>query len=153
MNLNQLTIKEAQRGFKKRKFSSLELTKACLKRIKAVNKKINAFITVCEKEALDQAKKADRLLKKGLITQKPLLGIPLAIKDIFCTEGIKTTAGSRVLEDYIPVYDATAVKKLKESGLKCVIEFNLGLKGQKLQITSQSLRIGHYTFPCLVLHT
>lgn len=103
MKLNELTLKEAQEGLRKKRFSSLELTKACLDRIKKVDKKINAFITVCEQEALEQAKETE-------------LGIPIAIKDNFCTKGIKTTAASKVLENYIPVYDATVVRRLKDAG-------------------------------------
>jgi len=111
MKLNQLTIQEAREGLKKKKFSSEELTKACLKQIKRLDKKINAFITVCEKEVLEQAREADRLK-----SDKPLWGIPVGIKDIYSTRGIRTTAGAKVLDDYIPVYDATAVKRLKEAG-------------------------------------
>jgi len=127
MELNQLTIKEAQEGLSKKKFSAVELTKACLKQIKRLDKKINAFITVCEREALDQAEKADKLLShQSLITNhQSLLGIPIAIKDIFCTKAIKTTAASKVLEDYVPVYDATTVRKLKEAGTVVLGKTNL----------------------------
>ncbi len=126
MKLNQLTIKQAQTGLKKGQFSALDLTQACLKQIKAVDKKINAFITVCDKEALGQAKEADQLLKdSSILKQKPLLGIPLAIKDIFCTKGIRTTAASKVLEDYLSVYDATVVKKLKEAGIVILGKANM----------------------------
>lgn len=118
MNLNQLTITEAIKGLKEKKFSVEELTRACLERIKTVDDKIKAFIIVCEKESLEQAKKIDDFIKqdKNIFNKKPLLGIPFALKDNFCTRGIKTTASSKVLENYIPVYDATVVKKLKESG-------------------------------------
>lgn len=117
MNLNQLTFKQAQEGLQKKEFSSVELTRACIERIKKHDqegKKINAFITVCEKEALDQAQRADRQLKNG--DSAPLLGIPIALKDNFVTKGIKTTAASKVLENYIPQYDATVVRKLKNAG-------------------------------------
>lgn len=119
MNLNQLTISQARKGLKEKKFSSVELTKACLERIKKIDSQINAFITTCEKEALDKAKWADKQLSNGTIEQwnnYPLLGIPIALKDLFSTKDIKTTAGSKVLEDYIPPYDATVVKKLKDAG-------------------------------------
>lgn len=119
MNLNQLTITEAKEGLKAKKFSSVELTKACLERIKQVEPKINAFVTVTEQEALNAAKKADHLLQgvplQRLQTQ-PLLGIPVGLKDLFSTKEIKTTAASNVLKDYVPQYDATVVRKLKGAG-------------------------------------
>jgi aspartyl-tRNA(Asn)/glutamyl-tRNA(Gln) amidotransferase subunit A len=114
MSLNSLTIKEARNGLKKKEFSSEELTRACLTQIKIYNKDINAYITVLEKEAIDEAKNADKLFKNN--QDLPLLGIPIAHKDLFLTKGIKTTAGSKVLKNYIPQYDATVVKKLKNAG-------------------------------------
>ena len=112
MKLNSLTIKKARIGLKEKQFSSAELVKDCLEQIK--NKKLNAFITVCEKEALEQAKQADELIKAG--QDLPLLGVPIAAKDIFSTKGIRTTASSKVLENYIPEYDATVITKLKDAG-------------------------------------
>lgn len=125
--LNQLTIKEAREGLKKKKFSSVELTKACLEQIKKHNKKINAFITVAEKQALAQAEKSDEIISRqqSALDGKPLLGLPIGVKDIYCTKGIRTTAGTKVLEDYIPVYDATAVKRLKEAGAIILGKTNL----------------------------
>jgi len=126
MNLNQLTIKQAQEGLKNEKFSSVELTKACLEQIKKLNPQINAFITVCEDSVLHEAKKADDLASQGeTLEAKPLLGIPIALKDLFSTKGIKTTAGSKVLENYIPPYDATVVKKLKDAGAVIIGKTNL----------------------------
>lgn len=118
MELNELTIKEAQEGLRNKKFSSRELVKSCLAQIKKLEPKLNAFITVCEKEAIEQAKKADGILSQRLTTndQRPLLGIPIALKDLYSTKGIKTTAASKVLDDYIPPYDATTVTKLKAAG-------------------------------------
>lgn len=128
MNLNELTINEAMEGLKSKKFSSVELTKACLEQIKKIDPKINAFITVCEKQALDEANKADKQFNNLTIEQSnnyPLLGIPIALKDLFSTEGIKTTAGSKVLEDYVPQYDATVVTKLKNAGAVILGKTNL----------------------------
>jgi len=122
MNLNQLTIKEAQEGLKNKKLSSFELTKACLKQINK-NKDLNAFITVCEKEALEQAKKADELISKR--QDLPLLGIPIALKDLFSTKEIKTTAASKVLENFVPQYNATVVEKIKNAGAIIVGKTNL----------------------------
>lgn len=113
-NLNNLNIKQAKEGLKKKEFSSVELTKACLDRINKSNEKLNVFITVAEDEALKNAEKADELIKKS--DTSPLLGIPVALKDMFNSKGIKTTAGSKVLNNHISVYDATVVSKLKEAG-------------------------------------
>lgn len=121
--IHKLTIKKAKEGLKKKEFSSFELTKACLDQIKKLEGKLNAFVTVTEKEALEQAREADKLLSSG--QDLPLLGIPIAIKDNFSTQGIKTTASSKVLEDYIPPYDATVVKKLKDAGMVLVGKTNM----------------------------
>ena len=123
MDLNQLTIIQAKEGLKRKKFSALELTKACLKRIKNIDPKINAFVTVIEDKALANAKKADGLPTNG--QDLPLLGIPISIKDNFCTQGIRTTASSRVLGDFIPPYDATVVRKLKDAGMVLLGKTNM----------------------------
>lgn len=113
MKLNELTIKEALGELKDKKFSSVELTRACLEQIKKHNPDINAFLTINEK-AIDEAKKADQARDSG--SNSPLLGIPIALKDMFLTKGLRTTAASKVLENYIPQYDATVVEKLKNAG-------------------------------------
>jgi len=118
MGLNNLTILQAIDGLKQGKFSCEELTKACFKRIKKIDNKVKAFITISEQSAINQAKQADGLISKNknIFNQRPLLGIPVAIKDNFCTKGIKTTAGAKILQDYIPPYDATVVARLKKAG-------------------------------------
>lgn len=117
MILNELTIKEAKQGLKNKKFSSVEITKACLEQIKKHNPTLNAYITVCEKEALGNAKKADNLASQDQVLEaKPFLGIPFSMKDVYSTKGIKTTAGSKVLDNYIPVYNATVYQKLIDAG-------------------------------------
>ncbi len=123
MKLNNLNVKQARIGLKKKDFSSLELTKACLDQIKKSEGELNAFVTVAEKEALEKAEEADKLIQSG--QDLPLLGIPIAIKDNFSTKGIKTTASSKVLEDYIPPYDATVVKKLKDAGMVLLGKTNM----------------------------
>lgn len=112
--INKPTIKTSLQGLNSKEFSSVELTGLCLDEIEKKDKELNAFITVDKKSALEQAQKADDKIKNGI--NLPLLGIPIAIKDIFLTHGLKTTAGSKVLEGYIPQYDATVVKKLKDAG-------------------------------------
>lgn len=122
--MDKLTIKEAETLLKEKKISASELVKSCLKRITEVDKKLNAFITVTEDYAKQAAKEIDRKLAAG---EKlgPLAGIPLALKDIYSTQGIATTAGSNILKDYVPSYDATAVKKLKAAGAIIVGKTNL----------------------------
>ncbi|PIS09603.1 Asp-tRNA(Asn)/Glu-tRNA(Gln) amidotransferase GatCAB subunit A [Candidatus Beckwithbacteria bacterium CG10_big_fil_rev_8_21_14_0_10_34_10] len=125
--LNQLTIIQALKGLQEKKFSSQELVKDCLKNIDRVDKKIGAFITVSRSKSLEKAKKVDNLIKTNpsIFKEKPLLGIPMALKDIYSTKGIKTTAGSKVLADYIPPYDATVVKRLKKAGAIIIGKTNL----------------------------
>lgn len=123
MNLNTLTIAEAIKGLKEKKFSSVELTEACLDRINQVEDKLNAFVTTTKEDALEQAKKADEAISPGV--DLLFLGIPFAIKDNFCTKGIKTTASSKVLKDFIPPYDATVVKKLKDAGVVIIGKTNM----------------------------
>lgn len=126
MKLNELTIKKALEGLRSKKFSSLEITKACLEQIKKHNKDLDAFITITEKEALQKAKKADGLASQGdALRAKPLLGIPIALKDLFLTKNVRTTAASKVLEDYVPQYDATVVGKLKEAGAVTIGKTNM----------------------------
>jgi aspartyl-tRNA(Asn)/glutamyl-tRNA(Gln) amidotransferase subunit A len=117
--LNELTIQEALEGLKKKEFSSVDLTKACIERIKEIDNKVKAFVTITEEEALKSAREADELINsKGAIIfeSKPLLGIPYACKDNYSTKGIKTTASSNVLKDYIPPFESTVTEKLKEAG-------------------------------------
>ena len=110
MNLQQLTINQAHQGLVAKDFSARELTAAYLERIKKLDGKIKAFITIDEKNALDQADKLDQAADFS----SPLAGIPMAVKDVFCTNGLKSTGASKILENYIPPFDATAVAKLKE---------------------------------------
>jgi aspartyl-tRNA(Asn)/glutamyl-tRNA(Gln) amidotransferase subunit A len=123
MNLNQLTITEAKKGLKEKKFTSVELTQACLDRINSVEKDVHSFVTVTSNEALESAQKADEKLAKG--EDLPLLGMPFGIKDNFCTTDVLTTASSNVLSTFIPPYDATVVKKLKQSGMVMIGKTNL----------------------------
>ncbi|OGH88205.1 MAG: aspartyl/glutamyl-tRNA amidotransferase subunit A [Candidatus Magasanikbacteria bacterium RIFOXYC2_FULL_42_28] len=114
MELNRLTIKQARAGLDSGKFTSVDLTTACLKRIKERNTEINAFITVCEKSALAEAEAADVLIKNKKI--KPLTGIPFSVKDAICTAGVRSTGAAKILDNYIPPFNATVIKKIREQG-------------------------------------
>jgi aspartyl-tRNA(Asn)/glutamyl-tRNA(Gln) amidotransferase subunit A len=107
-----MTIHELHELLKARQVSSVEITKAVYERIDAVERQVHAYITLIPDTALKQAEEADRQIGRGEIGL--LTGIPLAIKDILCTEGIKTTCGSKILEHYIPPYNATVINKLQE---------------------------------------
>ncbi|OGG30466.1 glutaminyl-tRNA synthase (glutamine-hydrolyzing) subunit A [Candidatus Gottesmanbacteria bacterium RIFCSPLOWO2_01_FULL_49_10] len=114
MDLSDLTIKEAREKLHKKEFSAAELVQASLERITAIDPQIHAFLTVAQKEATKAAQDADQLIAQGV--NKPLLGIPVAAKDLYSTQNIRTTAGAKIIEHYIPPYDATAVCRLKEAG-------------------------------------
>src|SRR4030042_3788686 len=113
MNLNELTITGIHEGLKKKEFSALELCKVYLDKLKKKNKEISAFLTITENLALSQAKKIDDVIQKDREIP-PLAGIPLAVKDNILVEGVKCTAASKILENYIAPYDATVIKTLKE---------------------------------------
>lgn len=122
INPNALTIKEAAKDLRDKKYTSVELTEACLDVITKAEPKINAFITVTKELALEQAKRADELLSQKDYQASPggtggnLLGIPFTLKDVFNTKGTKTTAGSNVLKDYVSPYDASVYKYLLDAG-------------------------------------
>jgi aspartyl-tRNA(Asn)/glutamyl-tRNA(Gln) amidotransferase subunit A len=115
MKLNELTIKEAHKGLVEKKFTSVELTEACLVQIKKLNKKINAFITLTDKGALARAREVDKKITAG--EEIGILeGVPVAIKDNILVKDIRATSGSKILENYTAPYDATVVEKLKTAG-------------------------------------
>ncbi len=112
MEPTDLTIHEMRKQLDAGETSAVELTEAFLRRIHELNPCINAFIRVTDQEALEAAARADRRLRAGQAA--PLTGIPLALKDIFITEGIETTCASRILKGFVPPYDGTAVLRLKD---------------------------------------
>jgi len=112
--LYQLSIHQAHELLKRREISSLELTRAALERIAEIEDKIHACVTVTDDVALKQAEEADRRIGNGDITL--LAGVPVLIKDVICTKGIRTTCSSKMLENFVPPYDATVMKKLKAQG-------------------------------------
>ena len=119
--MHNLTVAELIKGLKNKDFSSLELTQHYLDRIN--NSDLNAFISITEDEALSQAKEADKKITKG--SGSILTGIPYAHKDIFCTKGVKTSAGSKMLDSFISPYDATVTKKLKNENMVMLGKTNM----------------------------
>ena len=122
-------VSELRRLLSNRAISSVELTRAFLKQIEASNSQLNAVVTICADHALQQAALADEQLARGEVAS--LTGVPLLHKDIFCTEGIRTTCGSRMLAEFTPAYNATVVNKLQSAGAvtlgKCNMdEFAMG---------------------------
>lgn len=109
-----MTIKQAHQGLSKKEFSCLELTKACLDRIKEIDNQLKAFISVEEKQTLEQAKVIDTKIGQGQ-DFNILQGVPSAVKDVINIVGQKTTAGSKILENYQAPYDATVIEKLKSA--------------------------------------
>ena len=123
-NLNQLTIKQVVDGLHNHQFTSEELTSSCLEKIKLLNPQINAFISVLEEDALIAAKASDeRRQKQELLSG--IDGIPIALKDNLCMAGTKTTAASKILENFIAPYNATVVEKLKNAGAIILGKTNL----------------------------
>jgi aspartyl-tRNA(Asn)/glutamyl-tRNA(Gln) amidotransferase subunit A len=114
MEIFELTVHELHEKLKQKELSSVEATKAMLLRIKETDEKINAFISLTENEALESAAAADARISAGNIDI--LTGIPIALKDIFLTKGIRTTCGSKMLANFIPPYNATAWEKLQQRG-------------------------------------
>jgi aspartyl-tRNA(Asn)/glutamyl-tRNA(Gln) amidotransferase subunit A len=110
----ELTISQALKRMDQGELSAVELTKSCLDRIAAIDKELVAFVCVDRDGALSQAESADRDRKAG--NGGKLCGIPLSVKDLLCTKGLTTTCGSKMLENYVPPYDATVVEKLKKEG-------------------------------------
>ncbi len=108
----ELSIHEAQAMLRRRALSAIELTQSCLDRIRQVEPRVRALLTVCEEQALRDAREADRLLTSGEAAD--LTGIPYISKDVLCTTGVATTCGSRILEGFVPPYDATVIGRLRD---------------------------------------
>jgi aspartyl-tRNA(Asn)/glutamyl-tRNA(Gln) amidotransferase subunit A len=123
MKLHELTIVEARKLLTEKQVSSRELVMAVFDRIAEVEDRVGAYITLCREAALSQAAVADSRIAAGDAT--PLTGIPLSIKDLICTEGVRTTCGSKILADFVPPYDATVMQKLKQAGAVMVGKVNM----------------------------
>ncbi len=122
-NHNRLTIHEAHKLLKSKELSSVELTKATLERIHNLEPKVHAFTTITDELALRQAQKADEFIAAG--NSNPLTGIPVLVKDNMCTKGILTTCSSKMLENFVPPYDATVVERLNGRGAVIIGKSNM----------------------------
>ncbi len=123
MDIKKLSIKKARHLLDSKEISAVELTNIYLDRIKKIDNKTNAYITVCEDLAIEQAKKAQHAIDSG--NASLLCGIPLSIKDNICVEGAPTTCASKMLENFVPPYTATAAKKLLENNVVILGKTNL----------------------------
>ncbi len=123
MSWHARTLTELASALRARELSSVELTRLLLERIEAAQPKLNAFVSVTTESALAAAAAADRALTAG--GGGPLVGLPIIHKDIFCTDGVRTTCGSRMLDNFVAPYDATVVAKLKAAGMVMLGKTNM----------------------------
>lgn len=121
--IHNKTISELSRGLAAGEYSSVELTTHFLKRIENLDSNYNSYITVTAEQALNEAQAADARRAAGNAT--PWTGVPFAHKDIFCTQGVRTTCGSRMLENFIPPYDSTVAANFKQHGAVCLGKTNM----------------------------
>ena len=124
MELTELTITQAAELIQQRKLSPVELVQACLRRIELLDGRLNCFITLTADSALSSARVAEAEIQRGE-HRGPLHGIPVALKDLFETQGVRTTAGSKVFADYTPGQDAWAVSRLKQAGVILLGKLNM----------------------------
>ena len=124
MSLQDLTALELGEAIKKGETTAVEAAESCFARIKEMEPEVHAFINLDEERAMDQAKKVQKEIEEGKLTG-PLAGVPVAVKDNICTKGLATTCGSRMLEHFVPPYDAFAARKLKEAGMVILGKANM----------------------------
>jgi len=115
MDINSLTIESTRAALAQKQFSAMQLVEGFYKKIQTEDSEIHSYLTLCEERALQQARAVDRLVSAGR-PLPPLAGVPVGIKDVMVTRGIRTTAGSKILENFIPPYDCTAVARLEAAG-------------------------------------
>jgi aspartyl-tRNA(Asn)/glutamyl-tRNA(Gln) amidotransferase subunit A len=144
-----VTIREAAQSLRKRRLSAVELTTAAISRIDRANPGLRAFITVTAGYAMERARIADAELSTGR-DRGPLHGIPIAVKDLFATRGIRTTAGSRIFENLVPNFSATAVERLEQAG--AVLLGKLNLHELAYGITSANPHFGAVSNPWSAEH-
>lgn len=135
------TISEARSGLKKKEFSSVELMEYYLKRIDDYSQ-LNAYVTIDKEKALDSAKQADEKIANG--EDKPLLGVPIAVKDLFCTKGVRTTACSKILSEFVPEYESTVTQNLLDDGAVFIGKTNMD------EFAMGSTNITSYFGPCFL---
>jgi len=121
--MHSKTVAEISAGLQQGEFSSVEITQAFLDRIDRLAEGLNCYITVTAEQALEAAKKADQLRSEG--KAGPLTGVPIAHKDIFCTQGVKTSCGSKMLDNFISPYDAAVVERLNDAGMVMLGKTNM----------------------------
>lgn len=121
--MHNKSLTELAAGLRAGEFTSVELTQHFLDRIEKYDETLNSFITVTPEIALAQAAQADQQIAAG--TAGPLTGIPMALKDIFCTDGVKTSCGSKMLDNFVAPYNATVVEKLQQAGMPMLGKTNL----------------------------
>jgi aspartyl-tRNA(Asn)/glutamyl-tRNA(Gln) amidotransferase subunit A len=124
VSLADLTAHELAERFAAGDATAVEATEAALERIRATDDVLHAFLTVTDEQALDRAREIDQARARGE-GLGPLAGVPLALKDVLVTKGVRTTAGSRILEDYYPPYDATVVQRLRDAGVVVLGKTNM----------------------------
>ena len=124
MSLLDLTALELGEAIKKGETTAVEAAECCFARMKEMDPEVHAFINLDEERAMDQAKKVQKEIEEGKLTG-PLAGVPVAVKDNICTKGLATTCGSRMLEHFVPPYDAFAARKLKEAGMVILGKANM----------------------------
>ncbi len=122
-DLHHFSTEQLINGLQNKQFSSVELTKHLLNRIEKLDGQINSFITVTAEQAIKQAEQADKLRAEG--DKRQLLGVPMAHKDIFCTKGVLTTAGSKILHNFVSPYDATVVQNVAKDGMISLGKLNM----------------------------
>ena len=124
MSLLDLTALELGAAIKKGETTAVEAVECCFARMKEMEPEVHAFINLDEERAMDQAKKVQKEIEEGKLAG-PLAGVPVAVKDNICTKGLATTCGSRMLEHFVPPYDAFAARKLKEAGMVILGKANM----------------------------